>query len=329
MQSVVEAQNLQKYYNGFPAVAGIDFSIYGGQCFGILGPNGAGKTTVVAMIYCFHPVSGGKLTVLGRDVSKDPREIKTRLGVVPQENNLDLELTVLENLIVYAGYYGISRSEAERRAKELLYFFGLSAKANQEVEQISGGMKRRLTIARGLVHTPEILILDEPTTGLDPQSRRLIWEHLRRLKKRGLTLILTTHYLEEASQLCDQLIIMNQGAILEEGKPVDLIKKQVGAKVVEVELDSAKIDDFLYTVREVVGGYQVAGSTVYLYVPHDDESEVLDLINTCDYVEGYQVRPSNLEDVFLKLTGRGLIYGEDIEHESGSFAEIGKADGIL
>lgn len=312
MTVVVEASNLQKNYNGFTAVAGINFKIHRSQCFGILGPNGAGKTTVVSMIYCFHPVSGGKLNVLGYEVTANPRAIKTRLGVVPQENNLDLELTVRENLQVYAGYYGLDKKTALKRADELLYFFGLSTKANQEVDRISGGMKRRLTIARSLIHNPDILILDEPTTGLDPQSRRMIWEHLRRLKKKGLTLILTTHYLEEASQLCDELIIMDRGVILEEGRPSDLIKILVGEKVIEVDLEPLKIDTLLDRIKTVISGHQVAGGTIYLYI-NDDETETVKFLNSVDYVQGFQVRPSNLEDVFLKLTGRGLLYGEENE----------------
>ncbi len=320
MSVVVEAKNLQKNYNGFPAVAGIDFEIQKGQCFGILGPNGAGKTTVVAMIYCFHPVSDGSLTVLGNDVNGDPRAIKKRLGVVPQENNLDLELSVRENLLIYAGYYGMKRDVAAKRAEELLYFFGLSAKAGQEVDKISGGMKRRLTIARGLIHTPDLLILDEPTTGLDPQSRRLIWEHLRRLKKNGFTLILTTHYLEEASQLCDNLIIMDKGVILDEGKPVDLIKKQVGTKVVEVDVEPALRNTLIDSVRPLIRGYQLAGGTSYLFIP-EDETELIKILNTSNYAHTYQVRPANLEDVFLKLTGRGLSFEEDTGHESTSYAK--------
>jgi len=320
MSVVVEAQNLQKNYNGFPAVAGIDFKIQKGQCFGILGPNGAGKTTVVAMIYCFHPVSGGKLTVFGNDVNDDPRTIKKRLGVVPQENNLDLELSVRENLLIYAGYYGIKRDVAEKRARELLYFFGLSAKADQEVDKISGGMKRRLTIARGLIHTPDLLILDEPTTGLDPQSRRLIWEHLRQLKKNGLTLILTTHYLEEASQLCDDLIIMDKGVILDEGKPGDLIKKQVGTKVVEVDLEPAQKSALINSMDSLISGYQLAESTIYLFIP-EDETKVMKALNNSNFAHTYQVRPANLEDVFLKLTGRGLSYEEDAGYESSSYAK--------
>jgi len=308
---VVEAESLKKNYNSFTAVNGIDFKINRGQCFGILGPNGAGKTTVVAMIYCFHPVTEGKLKVLGYDVNHDHRAIKTRLGVVPQENNLDQELSVRENLLVYASYFGINSEVAQKRADQLLYFFDLSSKAAQEVEQISGGMKRRLTIARGLIHDPEILILDEPTTGLDPQSRRLIWEHLRRLKKRGLTLILTTHYLEEASQLCDDLIIMDKGIILEQGTPPELISYHVGSKVIEVEIEPHLQAFLLQSLENKIGGYQIAGNTVYLFIPHD-ETKVLELLNLNKNIQTYQVRPSNLEDVFLKLTGRGLVYEEDI-----------------
>ncbi len=310
MTVVVEAQKLQKYYNNFQAVASINFKIHRGECFGILGPNGAGKTTVVAMIYCFHPISGGKLNVLGKDVTTEPRFIKSRLGVVPQENNLDQELTVSENLLVYAGYFGISRDSAKQTADELLHFFGLSSKADQQVEQISGGMKRRLTIARGLIHAPEILILDEPTTGLDPQSRRLIWEHLRQLKNKGLTLILTTHYLEEASQLCDELIIMHQGKILEEGRPPELISKHVGAKVIEVEISPVKRYAFLRSVEHLTRNYQIAGNTIYLFIP-TDETATVEFINTYKEVQTYRVRPSNLEDVFLKLTGSGLSNDEE------------------
>ncbi|MFO7951435.1 MAG: ABC transporter ATP-binding protein [Bacillota bacterium] len=328
MSIVVEAENLKKNYNSFTAVDGIAFTISRGQCFGILGPNGAGKTTVVAMIYCFHPVTDGKLKVLGYDVNNDSRVIKTRLGVVPQENNLDQELSIRENLLVYASYYGINREIAKKRADELLYFFDLSAKATQEVEQISGGMKRRLTIARGLIHDPEILILDEPTTGLDPQSRRLIWEHLRWLKKRGLTLILTTHYLEEASQLCDDLIIMNKGIILEQGQPSELISHHVGTKVIEVEIEPQLQPFLLQNLENKISGYQVAGNTVYLFISND-ESRVLELINLNNNVQTYQVRPSNLEDVFLKLTGRGLIYEEDTVHRSGHHPESEVSNQIL
>lgn len=309
MSVVIEANNLQKYYNNFQAVAGVDFQVKRSMCFGILGPNGAGKTTTVGMIYCFTPISGGELNVLEMDVTRHPRKIKSRLGVVPQENNLDQELTVWENLLVYANYYGIKRSSAKEKAKELLNFFGLSEKAHHQVEQISGGMKRRLTIARGLIHTPEILILDEPTTGLDPQSRRLIWEHLRQLKNRGLTLILTTHYLEEASHLCDDLIIMDDGIILEEGKPYNLIQKHVGEKIVEIDAEEAKINTVLEEIAPLSSGYQLAGQTIFLYI-RKDENPAVNKLNSFDYVNEYRVRPSNLEDVFLKLTGKGLSYGE-------------------
>lgn len=309
MPFAVEAQNLKKFYNGFQAVAGVNFRINRGECFGILGPNGAGKTTLVEMIYCFLPVSEGRLTVLGDNVVEEPRSIKKRLGVVPQENNLDLELTVRENLLVYASYYDISKPVARERADQLLHFFGLSSKANQEVDRISGGMKRRLTIARGLIHTPEILILDEPTTGLDPQSRRMIWEHLRQLKKRGLTLVLTTHYMDEAGQLCDNLIIMNRGEILEKGSPSDLIRRQVGEKVIEAEVNPSKREHLLDNLSALTCETQVSGDTVYIFIP-EDETAVVDLLKNNRELDTYRVRPSTLEDVFLKLTGRGLDYAD-------------------
>lgn len=309
MSVVVEAVNLQKNYGNFKAVKGIDFNIRKGKCFGILGPNGAGKTTTVAMIYCFLPLSGGSLTVLGHDVTREQRAVKSKLGVVPQENNLDLELSVMENLLVYAGYFGINMNSAGKKAEELLDFFGLSGKARDQVEQISGGMKRRLTIARGLIHNPEILILDEPTTGLDPQSRQMIWQHLRKLKNRGLTVILTTHYLEEASQLCDHLIIVDEGVILEEGNPPELIKKHVGEKVIEAEVNPEQKENFINTIKDFTGGHQLADETFYLYIP-GEETNAVEKIHALDSVREYRVRPSNLEDVFLKLTGRGLSYAK-------------------
>lgn len=304
--SIVEASGLQKSYGDFMAINGIDFTITAGECFGILGPNGAGKTTTVAMIYCFLPLSAGRLTVFGKDVAREPRAIKARLGVVPQENNLDLELSVIENLLIYAGYYGIPRSSARIRAENLLNFFGLAGKAGHQVEQISGGMKRRLTIARSLIHDPDILILDEPTTGLDPQSRQLIWQHLRRLKKKGLTLILTTHYLEEASYLCDELIIMDRGIIIEKGNPSALIQKHVGEKVIEAEINPEHRDNFIAFIEKLTNGHQLAEDTFFLYV--SEETAAIEKITSYRHIKEYRVRPSNLEDVFLKLTGRGLNY---------------------
>lgn len=220
---IVVAENLLKQYDGLIAVRNVNFSIRDRECFGFLGPNGAGKTSLVKMIYGFSPVTSGKLTVFGMDVKTNIRNIKRLLGVVSQENNLDLDLKVLQNLLVYASFFGIDLRLARERADELLEFFGLKEKAGEIVESLSGGMKRRLTIARALINKPDLLILDEPTTGLDPQARHMVWQRLRLLKEQGVTLILTTHYMEEASQLCDRLVIMNLGEILVEGSPQELV----------------------------------------------------------------------------------------------------------
>lgn len=232
---VVKAEYLTKYYGNDKAVDSINFQVVNGECFGLLGPNGAGKSTVVKMMYCFSPVTSGTLQVVGMNVMKNPVDIKKITGVVAQENNLDPELNVLENMIVYASYFNIPHKTAEGRARELLEFMGLSSKINTPVENLSGGMRRRLAIARSLINQPQILILDEPTTGLDPHARHLVWEQLQKLKKEGLTIILTTHYLEEASVLCDRLIIMNQGIIIEEGAPRELIVKHVEKEVVDID----------------------------------------------------------------------------------------------
>jgi len=220
---IIIAENLFKQYDGLIAVKNVNFSIGNRECFGFLGPNGAGKTSLVKMIYGFSPVTSGKLTVFGMDVKTNIRNIKRLLGVVPQENNLDPDLRVLQNLLVYASFFGIDTHLARERAEELLEFFSMKEKAGEIVESLSGGMKRRLTIARALINKPDLLILDEPTTGLDPQARHMVWQRLRLLKEQGVTLILTTHYMEEASQLCDRLVIMNLGEILVEGSPQKLV----------------------------------------------------------------------------------------------------------
>lgn len=304
-EPIVIAKDLQKNYGDLQAVKGIDFKIYPGQCFGILGPNGAGKTTTVAMLYCFLPVTGGRLEVLGMDVSVSLRQIKKRLGVVPQENNLDLELTVLENLIIYASYFDIKKRIAEERALELLSFFNLMEKKDVDVEQLSGGMKRRLALARGLINSPEMLILDEPTTGLDPEARHMIWQHLRLLKQQGLTIVLTTHYLEEASQLCDHLFIIDQGEIIERGSPKTLVEKHIGKYVLELEFPSEKHQFLLKELNEYINGYQLLGGTLYLYLEGEDQS-VANKLQHYPFISYQLLRPANLEDVFLKLTGKGL-----------------------
>ncbi len=308
-EPIVTAKSLTKNYGNLQAVKGIDFQIFPGQCFGILGPNGAGKTTTVAMLYCFLPLTAGTLTVLGMDATRFQRKIKKRLGVVPQENNLDQELSVLENLIVYASYFDINKRAAGKRAMELLSFFNLMEKKDVDVEHLSGGMKRRLALARGLINDPELLILDEPTTGLDPEARHIIWQHLRLLKQQGLTIVLTTHYLEEASHLCDQLFIIDQGDIIERGSPKALVEKHIGKHVLELELPEEKQQQVLDDMDPHINGHQVLGSTLYLYIQNEDQ-ELIGRIQHLPFVSYQLQRPANLEDVFLKLTGKGLLIHE-------------------
>lgn len=309
MHSAVEASNLLKNYGNLRAVDNIDLSIPAGEYFGILGPNGAGKTTTVAMIYCFLPIDGGTLHVLGKNTETESRQIKAQLGVVPQENNLDMELSVLENLVVYASYFGIRGELARTRALEQLDFFGLTAKKDTEVEQLSGGMKRRLTIARAMMNNPSVLILDEPTTGLDPEARHHIWQHLKHLKKQGLTMILTTHYLEEASQLCDRIIVMDEGKILEAGIPAELVVKHVGTQVVEVGLDKEVHSLLLNQLRPHIHSSLSIGDTLYLY-PGKHIENALRVTRAFPGIDSLLQRPANLEDVFLKLTGRRFGSGK-------------------
>ncbi|RJX16816.1 MAG: ATP-binding cassette domain-containing protein [Desulforudis sp.] len=302
---VITARNLVKDYNGFRAVNGISFSVHRQECFGILGPNGAGKTSTVRMVFGFSPITAGELNVLGRDVTRHAREIKARLGIVPQENNLDPDLKVLQNLLVYASFFNIPEREARERALEQLEFFGLSDKRDAMVDHLSGGMKRRLTIARALINDPEIIILDEPTTGLDPQARHTVWQRLRQLRNRGVTLIMTTHYLEEAAQLCDRLIIMDHGDILDEGAPGPLVERHVGAEVLEVGQGAAAADTLLKQFHKQIRGHLVVGDNLTLYPLNGREllARLQDLPHQFDH---YLLRPATLEDVFLKLTGRGL-----------------------
>src|SRR5438874_2351410 len=231
---LIRARGLVKRFGDFVAVDGIDFDVARGEAFGFLGPNGAGKSSTMRMIGCVSPVSGGELSVLGLDPATDGPAIRGRLGVVPQADTLDNELTVQENLFIYGRYFGLSRADVRARAKELLEFVQLGERAKSKVEPLSGGMKRRLTIARALVNDPELLLLDEPTTGLDPQARHAVWDRLFRLKQQGVTLVLTTHYMDEAEQLCDRLVIMHQGKIAQEGSPLELIQRLSTREVVEL-----------------------------------------------------------------------------------------------
>jgi len=293
---------LTKKYNGLVAVDGIDFEVFKGECCGFLGPNGAGKTTTIKMIHCVLPLSAGVLTVAGLNVSEKPREIKKMIGVAPQESNLDPDFTVLNNLLVYARYFDIPKQVAFERSKEMLKFLQLEEKADVIISQLSTGMKRRLLLARALINDPQILLLDEPTTGLDPQARHLIWDKVRNLRKRGVTIILTTHYMDEAAELCDRTLIMDGGRIIDEGSPVALIKKHVGGEVLEADYDEA----VLKALKERLPGarLEILGDRVHVFTdqPHGTFERFLEDFDA----RGAMIRKANLEDVFLKITGRQL-----------------------
>jgi len=297
---IIIAENLTKKFNGFTAVDHISFKVEKGEIFGFLGPNGAGKTTTMKMIQCVSPKTSGILKVKAMEVEKHPREIKRILGVLPQENNLDPDFTVFKNLIVYARYYDISRKEAEKKALDLLRFVHLEEKKDYSIEKLSGGMKRRLMLARALINDPEILILDEPTTGLDPQARHLIWDKIKSLKNEGVTIVLTTHYMEEASQLCDKLVVMDFGKIIVEGKPEELIKKYVGIKVLEVD---AKPEVLNYVLKK---GERFEQFSDRICIFTNEPEKLIEKFTQKFKLEKTVIREASLEDVFLKLTGRGL-----------------------
>jgi lipooligosaccharide transport system ATP-binding protein len=299
------AHGLIKRYGTVPAVDGIDFEIRRQECFGFLGPNGAGKTTTMRMLSCLAHRDGGDLTVLGMDPAVHPRRVKRRIGVVAQETNLDLELTVRENLLVYARYFDIPRREAIRRTDELLAFVQLGDRAGDAVDRLSGGMKRRLQIARALVNEPELVLLDEPTTGLDPQARHLVWERLRALRERGVTLVLTTHYMDEAEQLCDRLVVMDRGRIAREGTPSELILREVGREVLEVRIGPGHATELLARLGSRVSGHQARGEVLNLFT-EDAESLFVEARATGVPLELQMVRRATLEDVFLAVTGHLL-----------------------
>lgn len=304
MQSdvVIDAESLTKKFSDLMAVDKINLRVFKGECFGFLGPNGAGKTTTIRMVNCVLPLTSGRLTVAGLDVTKQGREIKKMIGVAPQEDNLDPDFTVLHNLIVYARYFDIPKAEATKRAEELLEFVQLKEKRKGSIDELSSGMKRRLILARALINEPQILILDEPTTGLDPQGRHLIWDKVHSLQKQGVTIVLTTHYMEEAAQLCDRTVIMDNGKIIEEGKPSDLIKKHVGEEVLEVAYD----EQVLKFLRDAFpdARLEVAGDRIQVFStqPHGVFAQILSKFS----FKAAMIRSANLEDVFLKLTGRRL-----------------------
>ncbi|MBG6099981.1 MULTISPECIES: ABC transporter ATP-binding protein [Micromonospora] len=303
---LIQARGLVKRFGDFTAVDGIDVEVRPGEAFGFLGPNGAGKSSTMRMVGCISPPSGGELRILDMDPVADGPAIRARLGVCPQLDNLDPELTVRENLTVYARYFGISRRAARERAAELLDFVQLTERADSKVEPLSGGMKRRLTIARALVNDPEIVLLDEPTTGLDPQARHLVWERLFRLKQQGVTLVLTTHYMDEAEQLCDRLVVMDGGRIVAEGSPRALIEQHSTREVVELRFAAESQEPFAGKLDGLGERVEVLPDRVLLYVP-DGDAAVAEVTALGLQPANVLVRRSGLEDVFLHLTGRTLV----------------------
>ncbi|MGB3634086.1 MAG: ATP-binding cassette domain-containing protein [Rubrobacteraceae bacterium] len=304
--STLAARGLRKTYGEFQAVKGVDFEVYRGECFGFLGPNGAGKTTTMKMIYGAAVPTSGDLTVAGLDVKHDERRVKRRIGVVPQENNLDDDLKVKENLLVYGRYFDLPKKLVLQRAEELLKFVQLTEKAESKVEQLSGGMKRRLLIARALINDPEIVVLDEPTTGLDPQARHLVWERLRELTRENKTLILTTHYMEEAAQLCDRLVIMESGEIIAGGSPRTMIQDHVSPQVLEFRARHDALEQLSHLLANSTDATENTGDALLAYT--SDSDSVLEKVRTSGIeVDNTVVRQAGLEDVFLRLTGRSLI----------------------
>jgi lipooligosaccharide transport system ATP-binding protein len=303
--SLVQARGLEKRFGALAAVDGIDFDVPRGEAFGFLGPNGAGKTSTMRMIGCVSPPSGGTLRVLGLDPQRDGQAIRGRLGVVPQQDTLDLELSVRENIVIYGRYFGLKRAELRERADRLLDFVQLAERADDKVEPLSGGMKRRLTIARSLVNEPDLLLLDEPTTGLDPQARHVVWDRLYRLKQQGVTLILTTHYMDEAEQLCDRLVVMDGGQIVAEGSPLELIRRYSTREVVELRL-AADESDIAQRVDGIASRVETLPDRLLLYT--DDGDRTAHAVHELGIAtSSVLVRRSTLEDVFLHLTGRTLV----------------------
>jgi lipooligosaccharide transport system ATP-binding protein len=305
-ESLVQARDLTKKFGDFVAVDGVDFDIHKGEAFGFLGPNGAGKTSTMKMISTVSPITSGSLRVLGHHPETEGRSIRSHLGVVPQEDNLDVELTVAENLYVYGRYHDMPRPLIRERTAELLEFAQLSDRAGARVDSLSGGMKRRLTIARALINDPDLVILDEPTTGLDPQARHLLWDRLYRLKRQGSTLIITTHYMDEAEQLCDRLVVMDKGKIAAEGSPRSLIEKYAPREVIELRFAEGQMDQVTLELDGLANRSEVLADRVLLYTDDADKTQY-GMHERGIHPEQVLVRRSTLEDVFLRLTGRRLI----------------------
>ncbi|MDT4919965.1 MAG: lipooligosaccharide transport system ATP-binding protein [Pseudonocardiales bacterium] len=307
---LIDAQGLTKRFGDFTAVDAIDFQVQRGEAFGFLGPNGAGKSSTMRMIGCVSPITDGTLRILGRDPATEGPQIRARLGVVPQQDTLDLEMTVRENLYIYGRYFGLARAELLPKVDSLLEFAQLTDRARSRVEPLSGGMKRRLTIARSLINDPEILLLDEPTTGLDPQARHVLWDRLYRLKQDGVTLVLTTHYMDEAEQLCDRLVVMDRARIVAEGSPASLIAEHSTREVAELRFPAGQNADAAAILAGVIGSdrerVEALPDRVLLYVA-DGEAAVTTAHELGLTPVSSLVRRSTLEDVFLRLTGRSLI----------------------
>ncbi len=303
---VIRAKNLTKKYKDFVAVDGIDFEVKRGESFGLLGPNGAGKSTTMKMISSVSQRTGGELTILGKEPNTHGPEIRAHLGVVPQKDLLDRELKAWENLFTYGRYFGLSRKFLKQKVEELLEFAQLTEKRNSKADDLSGGMQRRLAIARGLVNEPEILMLDEPTTGLDPQARHILWDRLFRLKEQGVTLVITTHYMDEAEQLCDRLIVMDKGKIMAEGSPAALIKQYSSKEVVEVRFGTDKNEKFAPQLEELADRIEVLPDRILLYTEKGEEL-LTKIVDAGLHPVTSLVRRSSLEDVFLRLTGRTLV----------------------
>jgi lipooligosaccharide transport system ATP-binding protein len=305
-ESLISARGLTKKYGDFTAVDAIDFDVAKGESFGLLGPNGAGKSTTMRIIAATSQRTSGTISILGRDPEEHGPQIRAHLGVVPQQDNLDGELTVTENLFIYGRYFGLSKKFIRAKVEELLAFAQLEEKRDVKVDALSGGMKRRLTIARALVSEPDILMLDEPTTGLDPQARHILWDRLFRLKETGVTLVLTTHFMDEAEQLCDRLVVMDKGKIMAEGSPLELIKAYSTKEVLEVRFGSERNKEVAPILREMCDRIEELPDRILMYV-EDGEALLETILSKKLHPTTSLVRRSSLEDVFLRLTGRSLI----------------------
>ena len=302
---LISARGLTKKFGDFEAVKGIDFEVAPGESFGFLGPNGAGKSSTMRMIGCVSPVTGGTLRLFDLDPAVDGARIRSMMGVVPQTDNLDGELTVMDNLVIYGRYFDIPRAECRRRAAELLDFVQLTDRADSKTDPLSGGMKRRVTIARSLINQPRLLLLDEPTTGLDPQARHILWDRLYRLKQQGVTLVLTTHYMDEAEQLCDRLVVMDGGLIVAEGSPRSLIEQHSTREVLELRFPAGTNADVAPGLAGLGDRQELLPDRVLIYA-HDGEAALAEVHARGLHPESSLVRRSTLEDVFLRLTGRSL-----------------------